>query len=403
LYFFWYRKFIFKVDVTKCEEARKLLGIRQRQEIYMQSNSPTLPIAFSEAMSSLTSQPTTTNYDEAEQQFIELLEMEELDQKIEVQPSLVTNLEKAIATALGAAYEKEPGDDAAHRFLQRILYRINRLKLFWYDDLRHYTNERSDYLRTVRDRIEAVWQPWELAQLDVEALQQVDVKQALVERAAADLNPPLSEDSRYLQEAMSERGYHHLLAIASFDGLVEASRLSRILGGAANEVQATLTRVLLEEYGNGRLNRKHSTFFAQMLAEFGMHTEPEAYFDLVPWQVLAGINHNFLLTERKRYFLRYNGGLAYFEVAGPAAYRNYLAAAQRLGLSDAAMGYWELHIKEDERHGRWMMDDVALPLAEQYPDHAWEILLGYDQEKLIGDRASAAVVRSVRQAECSPL
>lgn len=365
----------------------------------MQSNSPTLPKAFSEAKTSQTSQPTTTNYEEAEQQFIELLEMEELDQKIEAQPSLVTNLEKAIATALDAAYEQEPGDDAAHRFLQRILYRINRLKLFWYDDLRHYTNERSDYLRTVRDRIEAVWQPWELAQLDMEALQQVNVKQALVERAAADLNPPLSEDSRYLQEEMSERGYRHLLAIASFDGLVEASRLSRILGGAANEVQATLTRVLLEEYGNGRLARKHSTFFAQMLAEFGMHTEPEAYFDLVPWQVLAGINHNFLLTERKRYFLRYNGGLAYFEVAGPAAYRNYLAAAQRLGLSNAAMGYWELHIKEDERHGRWMMDDVALPLAEQYPDQAWEILLGYDQEKLIGDRASAAVVRSVRQAE----
>ncbi|MCC5624593.1 iron-containing redox enzyme family protein, partial [Nostoc sp. CHAB 5715] len=40
-------------------------------------------------------------------------------------------------------------------------------------------------------------------------------------------------------------------------------------------------------------------------------------------------------------------------------------AAQRLGLSEAAMGYWELHIREDERHGRWMLDDVALPLAER--------------------------------------
>ncbi|WP_229456445.1 hypothetical protein, partial [Nostoc sp. CHAB 5715] len=29
------------------------------------------------------------------------------------------------------------------------------------------------------------------------------------------------------------------------------------------------------------------------------------------------------------------------------------------------MGYWELHIREDERHGRWMLDDVALPLAER--------------------------------------
>jgi hypothetical protein len=63
------------------------------------------------------------------------------------------------------------------------------------------------------------------------------------------------------------------------------------------------------------------------------------------------------------------------------------------------MGYWELHIKEDERHGRWMMDDVALPLAARYPDQAWEIVLGYDQEKLMGDRAGEAVVRSVREAE----
>ncbi|HAJ59033.1 MAG TPA: hypothetical protein DCP31_07025, partial [Cyanobacteria bacterium UBA8543] len=365
----------------------------------MQSNTVMLQNAIFQATSMPRVQLTVTNYEEAEQEFTKLLEMEELDQKIEAQPSLISNFEKVLATALIDAYEHESGDDAAHRFLQRILYRINRLKLFWYDDLRHYTNERSLYLRTVRDRIEAPWQQWELSQFDVAALQQLDVKQALIDRAAADLDPPLSDDSRYLREQMSEVGYRHLLAIASFDGLIEASRLSRILGGAANEVQCTLTRVLIEEYGNGRLSRKHSTFFAQMLAELGMQTEPEAYFDLVPWEVLASINHNFLLTECKRHFLRYNGGLAYFEVAGPAAYRNYLAAAKRLELSHAAMGYWELHIKEDERHGRWMMDDVALPLAERYPNEAWEIVLGYDQEKSMGDRAAAAVVKAVREAE----
>ncbi len=351
---------------------------------------------------------TAPGYREAEWQFILLLETENLDQQVSVQPSIASHFEAALAAALTTAYTGNPGAEAAHLFLQRILYRINRLKLFWYDDLRHYTNERSAYLRKVRDQIEAVWQDWELAQLDVAALQKLDargVKQALIERAAADLDPPLSENSRFLREQMTEAGYRWLLAIASFDGLVEASRLSRILGGAGNEIQSTLTRVLMEEYGNGRLARKHSTFFAQMLAEFGMHTEPEAYFDIVPWEVLAVINHNFLLTELKRYFLRYNGGLAYFEVAGPAAYRDYLAAAQRLGLSAAAMGYWELHIREDERHGRWMLDDVALPLAEKYPAEAWELVLGYDQERLMGDRAAAAVVHSVREAESesSPL
>ncbi|MEO8893380.1 MAG: iron-containing redox enzyme family protein [Coleofasciculaceae cyanobacterium] len=348
-------------------------------------------------------QLTAKNYSNAEQEFIQILAMENLDQRIASEPSIVVNFENALASAILEAYEQDQESVAAHLFLQRILYKINRLNLFWYDDLENYTNERSFYLQKVCNQIETSWQKWELAQFDVVALQQLDVSSALTERAAFDLNPPLSEDSRYLRQEMTEAGYQHLLAIASFDGLIEASRLSRILGGAANEIQCTLTRVLIEEYGNGRLSRKHSTFFAQMLAEFGMNTEPEGYFEIVPWEVLASINHNFLLTECKRHFLRYNGGLAYFEVAGPAAYRNYLAAAQRLQLSEAAMGYWELHIKEDERHGRWMMDDVALPLIERYPNYAWQIVLGYDQEKLMGDRAGAAVVLSVKNFEQSQL
>ncbi|MBD2202594.1 iron-containing redox enzyme family protein [Calothrix sp. FACHB-1219] len=347
-------------------------------------------------------QTTAPNYHNAEQQFIELLATENLDNQLEENASKVWEFEQTLSTAITAAYGKGGGDDVAHRFLQRILYRINRLKLFWYDDLRHYDNERSLYLLSCRNKIEAAWQKWELSQIDVFALQQLNVtqvKQALIERATVDVDPPLSPESRYIREEMSEAGYRHLLAIGSFDGLVEGSRMTFILGGAANEVQCTLVRVFLEEYGNGRLSRKHSTYFAQMLAEFGMNTAPEAYFDLVPWEVLACDNHNFLTTERKRYFLRYSGALTYFEVAGPAAYRNYLTAAQRLGLSEAAMGYWELHIREDERHGRWMLDDVALALAEQYPNDAWELLLGYDQEKLMGDRAAKAVVCSIRAQE----
>ncbi|PSB50580.1 hypothetical protein C7B67_13945 [filamentous cyanobacterium Phorm 6] len=361
----------------------------------------TLEILSSSESPSLTKkQPALPNYEAADRQFVNLLEVEDLDKTVAAKPLLVSDFESAIAYALQAAYQQEPGDEAAHRFLQRVLYRINRLNLFWYDDLRRYNNERSHYLRSVRDRIESPWQQWESAQIDVAALQNIeDVKQALRDRAAADVDPELTEIDRYLREQMTEEGYKHLLAIASFDGLVEASRVSRIIGGAGNEIQSTLTRVLIEEYGGGRLARKHSTFFAQMLAEFGMNTEPEAYFDLVPWQVLASINHNFLLTERKRHFLRYNGGLTYFEVAGPVAYRNYLAAAQRLGLSQAAMGYWELHIREDERHGRWMLDEVAIPLVDRYPQEAWELVLGYDQEKSIGDRAGLAVVRSIQAAE----
>jgi Iron-containing redox enzyme len=345
----------------------------------------------------------SSRYISAEKVFIELLNQKQLDDTVDKNPDIAKDFELAVNTALETAYslseKPSPNVTAAHLFLQRILYRINRLKLFWYDDLNNYINERSFYLERCRNRIEAAWQDWELKQLDISQIEQLDVKQALIERGDADLNPPLTSDRRYLREQMSLEGYRHLLALASLDGLVEASRLSRILGGASNEVHATLTRVLLEEYGNGRLSRKHSTFFAKMMAELNLNVEPEGYFDWVPWEILASINHNFLLTECKRHFLRYNGGLTYFEIVGPSIYTDYLIAAQRLGLSEGAMGYWELHIREDERHGQWMLHEVALPLADRYPEHAWELVLGYDQEKLIGDRAGASLVSQIQQHE----
>ena len=343
-----------------------------------------------------------STYDQAEQQFNQLLMLDNLDHQIELQPNLITDFKASIARASKDAYTGKGSDsESALRFLQRVLYRLNRLHLFWYDDLQNYKNERSVYLTSVRDRIESSWQEWEMTHLDIASIEQLNsitVKQALMQRADRDLHPPLSSTKHYLREEMTLEGYQLLLAIASLDGLVEASRLSRIVGGASNEIQSTLVRVLLEEYGNGRLARKHSTFFAQMMAELNLNTQPEGYFDIVPWQVLASINHNFLLTERKRYFLRYNGGLTYFEIAGPSIYGDYMLAASRLLLSEAAMGYWELHIREDERHGQWMLTDVAFPLVDRYPNDAWELVLGYDQEKFMGDRASETVIDLIQKS-----
>lgn len=368
--------------------------------------------------------PTRTDYREAGEIFDELLKTKRLDEYVGTRPRDVRIFEDALAQATARAYAVEPdaadgssGDDAhddaatrlahaapdastaAHLFLQRVLYRINRLKFFWYDDLSNYDNERSAYLRGVRERIEAVWSEWELAQLDAGAIRGEDVREALLARAAEDVSPPVSAAGLYFRDEVGEAGYRRLLAIASLDGLVEASQLSRTLGGVSNDIHAVMTRLLVEEYGGGRLSRKHSTFFTAMLTELGMSAEPEAYFALVPWEVLAAINHSFLLSERKRFYLRYVGGLLYTEVSVPASFDNYRAAAERLKMSDAARGYWELHIKEDERHGRWMLHDVALPLAAKYPREAWEIVLGYDQQKHLSDRAGASVERAARQAE----
>lgn len=353
-------------------------------------------------------EPPAVDYEAAGESFAELIKTDFLDEKVRHPSQAVCIFESGLEAALAAVYRGGAGnvgrasstEETAHLFLQQVLYRINRLKLFWFDPLSNYDNERSVYLNKIRSRIESAWQTWELGLLNFAALKRDDPCEGLLRRSAHDLSPIPSPSGLYFRHDMNIAGYCRLLAIASLDGLVEASQLSRTLGGVSNSIHSMMTRLLVEEYGGGRLNRKHSTFFAAMLNELDMSTEPEAYFHLVPWQVFAGINHSFLLSERKRFYLRYVGGLLYTEISVPAGFDNYRAAAERLGLSEAARGYWELHIKEDQRHGQWMLHDVALPLATKYPVEAWEIMLGYDQQKFFSERSSASIERSVRSAEC---
>lgn len=61
-------------------------------------------------------------------------------------------------------------------------------------------------------------------------------------RYAADVDPPLSAAQQYVVNDMDALGYCHLLAVGSVDGLVEASRQSRVCAGAANQVACTIFR-----------------------------------------------------------------------------------------------------------------------------------------------------------------
>jgi hypothetical protein len=336
------------------------------------------------------------DFPHSEKEFNKLLILNDLDQRIADQPFLIENFENDLQFILSSSFANESNTSASLLFLHRILYSINRLKLFWYDDLDNYTNEDSTYLSKVRTNIESAWQAWESDQLNHASLASLNVADALRDRVARDLDPTDTNESLYFRNEMNEKEYQRLLAIASLDGLVEASQLSRTLGGAANEIQSMITRIFLEEYGGGQLRRKHSSFFASMLEEFGMNTKPEAYFDLTPWEVLANINHSFFLCDKNRHFLRYMGGLLYTEVSVPASFANFRQAGLRLGLSRNAIEYWDLHIKEDKKHGQWMLDDVALPLAKRYEKNAGELLLGYDQQRLISVRAGKAVAESIK-------
>ena len=336
-------------------------------------------------------------YQELEEEFKELLQLDDLDRVVSENPERVEKFKSELKESLSDAFKCDEGSPQAHLFLQRILYRINRLKLFWYDGLENYVNEDSAFLFSLRMEIENAWQEWEGG--NTVQKKSGDLIAALGARVEEDIQPEPSTDGLLIRNKISKSGYQRFLAITSLDGLVEASQLSRMLGGVGNEVQTMLTRILWEEYGSGKFSRKHSTHFATMMEECDMDSKPEAYFELAPWEVLANINHSFFLSERKKNFLRYIGGLLYTEVSVPAAFQNIKMAGERLKMGDKGISYWDLHIREDIRHGQWMLDDVALPLVEKYPEQGWDMVRGYDQQKFISSRATSAIVESILQLE----
>jgi hypothetical protein len=281
---------------------------------------------------------------------------------------------------------------------QRALYAINRLNLYWCDGPEAYQNERSRLLADFRDLLEAPWQRWLARRMPADELEPSNAEKILRSWAKRDLTPHPTPDDAWIAEEMTADGYRRLLEIVSLNALTEASQLSRALGGAASPAQSMMFRILMEEYGAGRLEKKHSTHFARMLEAQGMSAKPESYFWRVPWEALSAINHAFYLAENKRFYLRFCGAFTYTELSTPVSFARYARAAARLGFSDGHGDYWALHVREDGRHGPWMLEQVALPLLQRFPERRRDLLFGYAQQRSVEAMAGVAVARACRAA-----
>jgi hypothetical protein len=186
---------------------------------------------------------------------------------------------------------------------------------------------------------------------------------------------PASVPSFVARQATLEQ-LREVLALRSPYQLKEADPHTFAIPRLRGRAKAALVEVQTDEYGGGRAERMHSELFARSMRSVGLDDRPNAYLDLAPAVVLAGVNamSHFALHRRLRGAVC--GHLAAFEMTSSLPAKRYVAGMQRLGLGRDAWLFFDEHIEADAVHEQIAAGDLCGGLVEDEPDLAADVLLG---------------------------
>jgi hypothetical protein len=192
----------------------------------------------------------------------------------------------------------------------------------------------------------------------------------------------------------------YLLHKAS-DFLTEGSAMPKVLTGNTGELQMSLTRVFMDEYGSGDLSRKHSTLFKKAMASIGLSKQPHAHFeDYLPASIMM-TNFFHYVCGNPEHFFRYLGAI-YFAEASTVEFFRKLTATFRRHDADGSMNleYFEEHIEVDQKHRQICWQELVVCVLETYGDSvAQELYEGFEAFSLLAMSASKAVNKQVYFAD----
>lgn len=162
--------------------------------------------------------------------------------------------------------------------------------------------------------------------------------------------------------------------------------------------KAGLIDLLLDEYGWGKLDRMHSSIYANLMEALGLETAIDHYELTTTWQFLATLNHQWMCALDPLLSRRLIGTIYLTEADSPQAMTNYLAAWERLGIDDPrVLEFYELHVAADENHRDVALSEVAVPVAEaEGEDAARAIAMGiFDARTLEAEFASSELAQTL--------
>jgi hypothetical protein len=187
------------------------------------------------------------------------------------------------------------------------------------------------------------------------------------------------------------------------DFLSEASPMLRNLLGNTGDIQSEWFKIVIDEYGYGVHDTKHSTLFQRTLESVGLEADVHRYWQYyLPGSLLIN-NYFHYLGKNHELFFRYLGALYYTETT----LVDFCARAARL-LDDVFAGsadveYFTEHVHIDTHHGRMALEKLILPVVQRYgPVVIPEIVKGYEQFQLVAEIADEDFVTQIAWMDEGP-
>lgn len=168
-----------------------------------------------------------------------------------------------------------------------------------------------------------------------------------------------------------------LLIQHALDFLPEASHMAKCISGDYGVIQSELFKVLIDEYGYGIFEKKHSTLFKKTLLSLGLKNNSHNYWQFYLTSTLMLNNLFHFLTTNKIHFFKYLGAIALSEKAfGP--YCNYTAKLIKKYFKEADVKYYLEHVHIDDYHASMTLDILLKTIDLYGKDIIPEIVTGIE-------------------------
>ena len=167
------------------------------------------------------------------------------------------------------------------------------------------------------------------------------------------------------------------------DALSEASGMSRYVGGNYGPVQSELVKILVDEFGYGVHEAKHSTLFENFLLSIGVSADVHYYYSLYLPSSLLLANYFHYISVNKSLWFRYVGAIYYAEASLPHVNKQMNKLFAKI-FPNSNRAYFTEHAEIDLHHRKMAFDKILIPSIDLFGESIIpEIIRGIEEFRLL--------------------